>query len=557
MSCMKIHYIFVSGGVISGIGKGITAASIGTLFKSAGLKVGVFKVDTYLNVDAGTMNPLEHGEVFVTQDGLETDQDLGHYERFMGDKMTTQNYCTAGALYSTVISNERALKYNGKCVQPYYAIPEELTQRLKVLEDGNDIALIELGGTVGEYEGMILFEAARRLKILYPDNVHFFHLVYLIVPNSLGEMKTKPAQMSIVELNKLGIMPDAIICRGPESPDKIRMAKLAMSAAIHPDYIFSLPDTYPVYRVPLILQEQNFTNLIFRKFKIRHKKTYLGGWKQMIAKVDKVDDHSNIVPGAKTLNITIAGKYYSSGNFCLEDSYVSVIESIKIAGWHAGNKVNIVWLDTETADNGALSPETCKQLDRSHAVIVPGGFGSRGVEGKIKVIEYVRKHKIPFLGLCYGMQLAVAEYARNVLKFRDAHTTEVSPNTSHPVIHLMPEQEKKMLDQNYGGSMRLGEWQCSLKAGTHSRRLYKSNTVYERHRHRYEFNNKYREKLTKAGMVIAGTTPDNKLVEIIELPKKVHPFFVGSQFHPEFSSNFLNPHPLFMGLIRAAQARLK
>jgi len=542
-------FVFVSGGVISGLGKGITAASIALLLKSAGFKVTVMKVDMYLNVDAGTMNPLEHGEVFVTEDGIETDQDIGHYERFLGQNLHQENYLTAGKIYLEVIQRERRLKYDGKCVEAYFHIPQRVVRHWERLGKGKDFVLIEMGGTVGEYQNVLFFEAARRLKIKYPDQIFFIHVVYLPIPASIGEMKSKPAQQSINSLNALGIYPDFIVCRAEVPIDARRRQKIALAAALLEERIFSAPDVDSIYKVPLVLKEQGLEKILLEAAGKKKRKEDLRNWSKQVGKIKTA---------TSPIRIAMVGKYHRSGGFSLEDAYVSVVEAVKHACWFWGRKPKIVWVDSESLEEKRNFGEV---LGKVGAIIVPGGFGSRGAEGKIMAIRWARENKIPYLGLCYGMQLATIEFARNVLGWKDANTVEINLKTKHPVIHLMSEQEKKMLSQDYGGTMRLGSWPCWLRTGTNAAELYLRSkrvgkrgkkTVGERHRHRYEFNNKYRQQFEKAGLVVAGTTPDNKIVEVIELPKDQHPFFVGVQFHPEFQSRFLNSHPLFLGLIKAA-----
>lgn len=546
------RYIFISGGVISGLGKGITAASLGLLLKSAGFKVGIMKADMYLNQDAGTMNPLEHGEVYVTADGVETDQDIGHYERFLGNGLTAKNYLTAGQVYQTVLNKERSLDYGGKCVEVYVAFPQEIIRRIKKAGEDKDFLIIEYGGTVGEYQNILFFEALRRMKIDAPDRVFLIHVAYVPIPDFLGEAKTKPAQQSISQLNSLGLSPDIIICRSSRALDGPRKEKLALAAAILSERIFSNVDVETIYQVPLMLEEQNFSQIFFQVVGAKGK-VRLKDYQKLLNKIGLVLNSDRVI------RIGIAGKYYNSGQFCLSDAYVSVVESIKHAAWDQGLNPKITWLDSEKLTDSQYRSEKMAKID---ALVVPGGFGSRGAEGKVAAIKFARENKIPFLGLCYGMQLAVVEFARNVLNKERANSTEIDDQTKDPVIHLMPEQEKKMLNRNYGGTMRLGEWACRLKKETHSYRLYQkknwlvkneSRLIKERHRHRFEFNNNYRQKMEEASLVIAGTTVDGALVEIIELPKKEHPFFVGVQFHPEFLSRPGKPHPLFWGLIEAAK----
>jgi len=492
-----------------------------------------------LNVDAGTMNPLEHGEVFVTEDGLETDQDLGHYERFLDQNLTRKNYLTAGQIYLEVIQKERQLGFEGKCVEAYVHIPLQLIKYWEDLGKETDFVLVEMGGTVGEYQNALFFEAARRLKIKYPNQVLFAHVVYLPIPASIGEMKSKPAQQSITSLNSLGIYPDFVVCRSEMQVDLRRKEKIGLTASLPQERIFSAPDVDSIYKVPLILKDQNFDKILLKLVGLSSKKKDLKEWEEAVKKISKAK---------KEIRIAMVGKYYKSGGFSLEDSYVSVIEAIKHAGWHFGYRPKIVWIDSEGLEKKQNFQEIFKDIQ---AIIVPGGFGKRGVEGKILAIKYARENKIPFLGLCYGMQLASIEIARNLLGLKDANTTENEPEAKNPVIFLMSDQEKKMLEKDYGGTMRLGAWPCKLKKGTISANCYGQKIVFERHRHRYEFNNKYRQVFEKAGVVIAGKTPDDKIVEIIEMPKSIHPFFVGVQFHPEFQSRFLRPHPLFLGLVKA------
>ncbi len=547
MSKERPIFIFVSGGVISGLGKGITTASLALLFKSAGFRVSVMKVDMYLNQDAGTMNPMEHGEVFVTQDGIETDEDLGHYERFLNQNLNFKNYMTAGQIYKLVLEKERRLEYQGRSIDAYLEIPQEVIKKWETAARNQDFFFIEMGGTVGEYQNILFFEAARRLKIKYPNRVFFVHIVYLPIPASLGEMKSKPAQQSVLTLNTLGIFPDFIVCRAEKPVDAKRREKIALAAALPKERVFSAPDANIIYEVPLILAQQKMPQVMLKVMGIKRKlKRNLKHWQAIVNKVSLTK---------KKIRVAIVAKYYASGEFSLSDSYVSVVEAIKHGAWCYNLQPEIVWINSEELEEGKDPKAVFENIS---AMVVPGGFGSRGIEGKIKAIRWARENKIPFLGLCYGMQLAVIEFARNVLGLKDAQTTEIDLQTNNPVIHLMPEQEKKMLKQDYGGTMRLGDWSCWLRPKTQAAYFYHKfgwigkrgkRIIKERHRHRYEFNNQYRQRFEKAGMIISGTTVDNKLVEIIELKKNKHPFFIGVQFHPEFQSRFEKPHPLFLGLI--------
>ncbi|MBU4030555.1 CTP synthase [Patescibacteria group bacterium] len=536
---LKTRYIFVIGGVMSGVGKGIATASIGKILQSKGYKVSAIKIDPYINVDAGTMNPIEHGEVFVTDDGLESDQDLGNYERFLNQDLHSDNYMTTGRVYQTVIQKERNLGYHGKCVEVVPHIPEEVIRRIKKVakKDSADFVLIEVGGTVGEYQNILFLEAARMLHLKHPKDVLFVLVSYLPVPKKIGEMKTKPTQSAVKAINSVGIQPDFIIARSEYPLDEPRKKKISIFCNVQKEDVISAPDIQNIYEVPLNFQKENLGQRILKKFKLRAKKKNLEDWQSLV---------KTIKSSKKRVNIGIVGKYFSTGNFILSDSYISVIEAIKHSAWHHKRGVKIHWLNSEEYEK---SPQKIKELKNLDGVIVPGGYGDRGTEGKIKTIEFCRKNKIPYLGLCYGMQLAVIEFARNVCGLKDANTTEINPKTKYPVIDLMPEQKIKIKEKNYGGSMRLGAYKCELAKGTRSRQAYKRKEISERHRHRYEFNNDFRVLLEKKGLIIAGVNPEKNLVEIIEL--KNHPFFVATQFHPEFKSRPLSPHPLFLEFIKA------
>lgn len=532
-----MKYIFVSGGVISGIGKGIATASIALLLKAAGYKVAPIKCDPYLNVDAGTMNPIIHGEVFVMDDGSETDQDLGHYERFFGESLNKNNYTTSGQVYSSVIQRERNLDYGGECVEAVPHIPEEFIRRINEAGKSRnaDIVVIEIGGTVGELQNVFIFEANRMLNHKKPDDVIHIHLSYLPIPPSLGEMKSKPAQMSVRELNSMGIQPDILLARSAVPIDASRRKKLSLFCDLEPEDVLSAPDVDTVYRVPLNFEDEGLTDRILEKLKLKRKHKDLKEWRSFVKKVENSD---------KSVKIGIVGKYFSTGDFTLADSYISVIEAIKHASFHQGLKPEITWIDS-----GKLLKDV-DQLKNYQGIIVPGGFGSRDIEGKIEAIKYCRENKLPYFGLCYGMQLACVEYARNVLGLENANTTEVDLKTKYPVINIMPDQQKKLLSKNYGATMRLGAWECKLKPGTLAQKLYGKSKISERHRHRYEFNNDFLKTFLTNGFKISGTSSDGKLVEMIEL--KDHPFFIGTQFHPELKSRPLEPHPLFLGFIKAA-----
>lgn len=532
-----MKYIFVSGGVISGLGKGIATSSIALLLKSAGYKVAPIKMDPYLNIDAGTMNPIEHGEVFVLDDGTETDQDLGHYERFLNQSLNKNNIATQGSIYLSVIQRERNLEYDGECVDVVTYVTDEIIKRIKEAGRANnaDVVVIEIGGTTGEYQNVLFLEANRLMKLKNPDDVAHVHITYLPIPPSIGEMKSKPAQMSVRDLNAVGIQPDILLARSEKPLDQNRTRKLSISTGLEVEDIISAPDVDSIYKVPIGFENQNLTERLLSKLGLKKQEKDLKEWREFVEKIDQA---------AKTVKIAIVGKYFSTGDFTLADSYISVIEAVKHASWSQGLKPEITWLDSgKVLDNVEV-------LKKYQGIIVPGGFGSRDIEGKIATIKMVRENKIPYFGLCYGMQLAVVEYARDVLELNGAHTTEIDPETKYPVIHIMPDQLKKMLHREYGATMRLGAWDCKLKIGTKVKSLYGKEEISERHRHRFEFNNDFLEQFMKKGLTISGTSPDGKLVEIIELAD--HPFFVGTQFHPELKSRPLSPHPLFVGFVKAA-----
>jgi len=508
----------------------------------------------YLNIDAGTMNPLEHGEVFVTEDGMETDQDLGHYERFLNRDLHRYNYITLGQIYYDVINKERQLGYGGKCIEGHIHIPQEIIKRVKETaeKDNVDILLIEVGGTVGEYQNVMFYEAIRRMKQKERDNVFLIHLVYLIIPPFLGEMKSKPAQASIYELYKLGLQPNFIICRSEKEIDEKRKNTISFNTGIKKENIIAAFDVDTIYRIPEVLKRQNLDTKLLKEMGIRPKSKPDTKWGKFIEKIDK---------SKGSVKIAITGKYFSSGNFSLEDSYVCVIEAIKHAAWHLNLKPEIHWFDVERMENKKERKKMEEELLTMDGVIVPQGWGSRGVEGMLKVVELVRRNKIPYLGLCFGMQMAVIEFARNSLRLKGANSEEVDPKTPYPVIHIMPNQKEYLAKKQYGGTIRLGAWPCILKGNTILKNSYKkysphrieNSTVMERHRHRYEFNNDYITKMKEKGLVISGVSPDGKLVEAVELPRKTHPFFVGTQFHPEYKSRPVDPHPIFIEFIKACK----
>lgn len=538
-------YIFVVGGVMSGVGKGIAAASIGKILQSKGFKVTAVKIDPYLNVDAGTMNPVEHGEVFVTADGDETDQDIGNYERFLDTEILRDNYMTSGRVYQSVINRERNLEYGGKCVEAVPHIPYEVIDRIKRAEEKADaeITIIEIGGTVGEFQNALYLEAARMMNLKNPDDVIVVMVSYLPVPSKIGEMKTKPTQMAVRSLNEVGVMADFLLCRSTHPIDAPRREKLALFCNVKPENVISAPDVDSVYDIPINFEKENLGDKILAELKLESRQKDLVEWRAFVDKVNSA---------VEPVKIGIVGKYFESGDFILSDAYISVIESLKYAAWHNDRKPVIEWINSDLYEK---EPERVSELKNYNCLVVPGGFGSRGIEGKIAAIRFARENKIPYLGLCYGMQLATIEFARHVCSLNDAHTTEINPHTMNPVIHIIPEQAEKMANKQYGNTMRLGAYPCILKEGSLVRGLYQQTEIFERHRHRYEFNLAYRNKMEEAGLVFSGMSPDGELTEIIELPQEQHPFFVGVQFHPEFLSRPLRPHPLFFGLVKAGIGR--
>lgn len=538
-------YIFVAGGVMSGIGKGVTTASIARILKSKGFKVEAIKIDPYVNVDAGTMNPIEHGEVFVTDDGLECDQDIGNYERFLEQDFSADNYMTTGRVYQSVIERERNLEYGGRCVEVVPHIPEEVISRIRRLirKTKADFILVEIGGTIGEYQNLLFLEAARMLKLQHPKDVVFVLVSYLPIPKSIGEMKTKPTQYAVRSLNAAGIQPDIIVARAALPLDEPRKRKISVFCNVSEKDVISAPDIKTIYEVPVNFEKENLGNKILKRFGLNARKSNLASWQTLL---------NNIKNPRGKVNIGMVGKYFQTGDFTLMDSYISVIEAIKHACYHFKTRPEITWLSAEKYERNPLALRGLKNFD---GIIVPGGFGNRGVEGKIKAIGYCRENKIPFLGLCLGMQLSVVEFARNVCGLEGANSTEFSSNCQVPVIDVMADQKKLLKDKRYGGTMRLGAYDCKLKPQTLSQKAYKTSLISERHRHRYELNNKYRSILEKKGMAMAGVNPQRDLVEIIEIPK--HPFFVATQFHPEFKSRPLRPHPLFREFIRAGLKKKK
>ncbi len=540
-------YIFVVGGVMSGVGKGIASASIGKILQARGLEVTAIKIDPYVNVDAGTMNPTEHGEVFVLNDGMECDQDMGNYERFLDRELTRDNYMTTGSVYLSVIEKERALEYGGKFVSVVPYIPLEVIDRINKAAKKNkaQVVITEIGGTVGEYENLLFLEAIKMLKIKKPRDVVLVLVSYLPLQGSDTELKTKPTQHAVRALNAAGLQPDFILARAKVGIDKKRKEKIAFHCSLMEEDVISAPDIESIYEVPLNFEKDNLSDKILKKLHIKPKSRDLNEWRNFVKNIEESKDE---------VRIGIVGKYFGTGSFTLADSYISVIEAVKHAAHYLKKKPVLEWLNAEDYDPD-LAPDYRKnmlKLSDFDGVVVPGGFGSRGVEGKIQVINYLRKNKIPFLGLCYGMQLAVIESLRAVKGYEVAHTTEIDQKTIHPVIDILPEQKKNLSAKHFGATMRLGAYPAILTKNTIAYKAYGGENISERHRHRYEVNPDYIEIIKKeTDLIFSGISPDRRLMEVMEIPKEKHPFFVGTQFHPELKTRPLRPHPLFLAFMEA------
>jgi CTP synthase len=535
---MQTKFIFITGGVISGLGKGIVTSSIGKMLQFRGFKVSACKIDPYINFDAGTLRPTEHGEVWVTEDGGEIDQDLGHYERFLDVNIPKDHNITTGQVYNEVITKERAGKYLGQTVQPIPHVTDEIKRRLRENAKGSgaEFFLVEIGGTVGDYENILFLEAARQMR-REKEPVIYVHVAYLPIPKSLGEMKTKAVQHSVRELREIGIQPDFIIGRGDTYLDDVRKRKIALFCNVNEEDVISDPEIENIYKLPLIFEQEKFGDKILAKLNMQLVNPQNREWSEFIEKVDGLQ---------KDVKVGIVGKYFDIGKFQLPDSYVSVIEAIKHAAWYNNRKPSISWIDSKLFEE---TEENLKTIEKVDGIIVPGGFGKTGVEGKIAAIKYVREKGIPFLGLCLGLQLAVVEFARNVCGLEGANTAEIVPDTLYPVIDLLPEQKEILKKSKYGATMRLGGQTIKIKPETLAYRLYGREEVVERFRHRYEINPEYVETLERNGFVFSGMTPDKRIMQIGELPQ--HLFFIGSQFHPEFTSRVLKPNPLFNGFIQS------
>jgi len=526
-------YIFVTGGVVSSLGKGITAASLGRLLKNRGFKIAVQKLDPYINIDPGTMSPYQHGEVFVTEDGAETDLDLGHYERFIDVNLTNKSNVTAGGIYWAVINKERSGDYLGRTVQVIPHITNEIKERvLELGRDSNaDVVIVEIGGTVGDIESQPFLEAIRQLKSdLGKENVMYIHVTLIPYIRAANELKTKPTQHSVKELRGIGIQPDVIVCRSERPLTEEMIRKLALFCDIDEGAVIQAVDAFSIYEVPLKLEQEGLAKITIDKLKLAcNAPPDMSEWEKMVEAMKRLN---------KSISIALVGKYVK-----LQDAYLSVAESLRHAGLYHNYSIDIRWIYSESLEDEDVQ----KVLENTDGILIPGGFGDRGIEGKINAIKYARENNIPMFGICLGMQLAVIEYARNVLGWRDANSPEFDANTQYPVINLLPEQ-KNIVDK--GGTMRLGRYKCTIERNTLAYNAYQKDIVYERHRHRYEFNNDYKLEFVKAGMVLSGIMQERGLVEIIELSD--HPWFLATQFHPEFKSRPNKPHPLFRSFIGAA-----
>ncbi len=536
-------FVFVTGGVVSSLGKGISAASLGAILESRNLTITMLKLDPYINVDPGTMSPFQHGEVFVTDDGAETDLDLGHYERFISSKMTKKNNFTTGQIYDSVIKKERRGEYLGKTVQVIPHITDEIKLHIREGANNADIAIIEVGGTVGDIESLPFLEAIRQMGVEEGrDNTCYIHLTLLPWINTAGELKTKPTQNSVKELREIGIQPDILLCRSERPIPEEEKQKIALFTNVDPKAVISALDSDSIYRIPVMLHDQSIDDIVCHKLKIKAKKADLSRWKKITTMLDKASE---------TIDLAFVGKYVD-----LTESYKSLTEAIIHAGLHNNTKVKIHFIDSEDVEKNGVD-----SLKGMNAILIPGGFGIRGTEGKIRSIQFARENNIPFLGICLGMQLAVVEFARNVAGLKLANSTEFNSNTPHPVIGLITEWQdqsgeiiKRDQHSDLGGTMRLGAQKAPVKKGTLASKIYGSH-VNERHRHRYEVNNLYVNQLINAGLVVSSRTPGEDLCEIIELREDNHPWFFGCQFHPEFTSNPKDSHPLFLSFIKAAQKR--
>ncbi|MBI3955938.1 CTP synthase [Candidatus Gottesmanbacteria bacterium] len=546
---MPTKFIFVSGGVISGLGKGVTTASIALLLQNRGYRVTPVKCENYLNIDAGLINPIEHGDPFLCEDGTEADMDMGTYEKFLGKNMERHNFVTMGQIYKAVIDRERNFEYEGEDVEAIPHVTDEIIKRVKLAgeKENADVVVVELGGTAGEYQNALYYEASRILSRNKKNSVVHVHVSYLPTPPHLGEPKTKPTQLSVRTLNSMGIQPDFIVARAEKPMDARRRTRFALFCNVDAENVIDCVDLPTPYETPLYLAKQKMDEKILDMLGLPPRSLELGEWSNMVDSVKAKKETA--------VTIAIVGKYFATGEYQLRDSYAALMDAIDHASWKLGIHAQVRWIQAENLEKGDMN-----DLVDANGIIVPIGWGPRGVEGKINAIRYARENKIPYLGLCYGMQLAVVEYARNVLGLAGAHTLESDADTAHPVIHMITGQDEIITRRAYGGTMRLGRWECRVKQGTMADASYASRKGYddaqkrivgERHRHRYEFNDAYAKQFEEAGMVIAGRSVVENLVEIIELPKAAHPFFLGTQYHPEYRSRPLSPHPIFLEFIGA------
>ncbi|HET9946555.1 MAG TPA: CTP synthase [Patescibacteria group bacterium] len=546
----KTKYIFVSGGLISGIGKGTTASSIALLLKNSGYNIQPIKFENYLNLDAGTINPIEHGDPFLCEDGTEGDMDIGTYEKFLNEDMGKDNFVTMGRIYQTVIEKERRFEYNGEDVEAIPHITDEITRRIQELagKTNADIIIIELGGTAGEYQNIFYYEASRIMTLKNPEDVIHIHVSYVPTPAHLGEPKTKPTQLSVRTLNSMGIQPDFIVARSEKFLDQRRRDRFALFCNMREGNIISNPDLKSAYEIPLVLHEQELEKKILKKLGLEVRDADMRAWKKLVKRIE--------APKEKTLEIAIVGKYFGTGDYQLRDSYAALFDAIDHASWENGVAIKTRWVSAQEVEKKGAQ----MVIGTPDGIIVPIGWGERGAEGMIAAATYAREKKIPYLGLCYGMQLACVAFARSVIGWKDANTEENDKKTPHKVIHIIPSQKELMERRAYGGTMRLGGWEAIVKKGTQAFEYYKkyggpidskTGLTSERHRHRYEFNDEFTKEFEKAGLIISARSVVENLAEIVELPKEVHPFYLGTQGHPEYKSRPLHPHPLFIAFLKA------
>ena len=538
---LNTKYIFISGGVLSSLGKGITTSSLAMLLQAKGYSVTVVKCENYLNIDSGLINPLEHGDAFLCEDGTETDMDLGNYERFLGKNLGSHNFVTMGQIYKAVIDRERENEYGGEDIEAIPHVTDEIISRIKSAAeaDSAEICLVELGGTAGEYQNVLYYEASRIMKLREKDTVVHVHVSYLPTPQHIGEPKTKPTQLSVKQLNAMSIQPDFLVARTEGDLDERRRERLALFCNLHPEDVIVNRDLPSIYQVPLEFRAQGFDTKVLAKLGLADNPGEIKEWEELVKKA--------LSQKSKKIKVAIVGKYFRTGDYNLKDSYHALFEALDHASIHTGIELEIKSINSEV-----IEKEGTAQLDDVQAIIVPIGWGARGTEGKIAAIKYAREKKIPYLGLCYGLQLAAIEYARNVVGLDGANSTEINPETKYPIVHDIPFDPKYQRIKGNGVSMRLGTYISILKPGTLAAKIYEKTEISERHRHRYEVNNDYRKALTDKGFVISGTSPDDFFVEMIELTQDVHPFFIATQAHPEYKSRPLAPHPVFLAFLKAA-----